>query len=164
MCWALNHQNTLEMAQGHISLSNLASGSPEFLAGDNDEPRIQLRRGLCVVTSKHRYVASIEFFTWLSSSSVLGRREIVHQGGVRVFSGGVPAQVRRRRRVWWLAGEEGAWPLDEKGADTIRISGQVRFGRWSGFMRLGLDLEISFRLNQSQPLINDCPAGVGKRW
>jgi hypothetical protein len=21
MCWALNHQNTLEMAQGHISLS-----------------------------------------------------------------------------------------------------------------------------------------------
>jgi hypothetical protein len=23
MCWTLNHQNILEMAQGHISLSNL---------------------------------------------------------------------------------------------------------------------------------------------
>jgi hypothetical protein len=27
MCWALNHQNTLEMAQGHISLSDLFSPS-----------------------------------------------------------------------------------------------------------------------------------------
>jgi hypothetical protein len=26
MCWALNHQNTLEMAQGHISLSQTVSG------------------------------------------------------------------------------------------------------------------------------------------
>jgi hypothetical protein len=35
MCWALNHQNILEMAQGHISLSPCGStvfpgGSPCF--------------------------------------------------------------------------------------------------------------------------------------
>jgi hypothetical protein len=27
MCWALNHENTLEMAQGHISLSGLSTRS-----------------------------------------------------------------------------------------------------------------------------------------
>jgi hypothetical protein len=29
MCWALNHQNTLEMAQGHISLSGVLFKSKE---------------------------------------------------------------------------------------------------------------------------------------
>jgi hypothetical protein len=35
-------------------------------------------------------------------------------------------------------------------------------GRWIGSQRLGLDLVASIRLNQSQPLINDRAAGVGK--
>jgi hypothetical protein len=55
MCWALNHQNILEMAQGHISLSTAATGG----WGDrNKRPRPQRgNSGSCHVHPNGRHSA-----------------------------------------------------------------------------------------------------------
>jgi hypothetical protein len=46
MCWALNHQNTLEMAHGHISLSRLPGMVARTPGGGY--------KYLCVFSAVHR--------------------------------------------------------------------------------------------------------------
>jgi hypothetical protein len=85
MCWALNHQNILEMAQGHISLSSTRkhratssgtgrSGTPPlhepkahtFLCDGSSNDMIE---GWCLNTdATHHMTDRQEFFTELDSS------------------------------------------------------------------------------------------------
>jgi hypothetical protein len=69
MCWALNHQNTSEIAQGHISLSGVGwlrrlmdfPVSPEGVArAGTDDGFSTSPKGMARAGTAHGYIASPE--------------------------------------------------------------------------------------------------------
>jgi hypothetical protein len=92
MCWALNHQNTLEMAQGHISLSV----SPFLVIYANTSKsnqkkcNINANKNQIVFVSNFAYLdhtlpplglfLKIKFiFLSLQQTHVWAQREIIHE-------------------------------------------------------------------------------------
>jgi hypothetical protein len=61
MCWTLNHQNTLEMAQGHISLSI----SPFLVIYANTSKSNQKK---CNINAKENKIVFPQILTYLDQS------------------------------------------------------------------------------------------------
>jgi hypothetical protein len=93
MCWALNHQNTLEMAQGHISLSI----SPFLVIYTNTSKSNQKKCNINAIENKNCFLFKFGIFgsffatTWFvfanqihfliskSNSLVWAQREIFQE-------------------------------------------------------------------------------------
>jgi hypothetical protein len=72
MCWALNHQNIIEIAQGHISLSAAVPGSSSFVH-PSDSARKVSSSGF-EFHSKHTYSDVLLLFSVLCSVQFIPSR------------------------------------------------------------------------------------------
>jgi hypothetical protein len=79
MCWALNHQNTLEMAQGHISLSTHQKATKRSATSMHLRTKIVFDSNLAYLDHTlppHGLFLQIKFiFLSLSQTHLFGHKE-----------------------------------------------------------------------------------------